>query len=107
MRPRQLLAADQPQVGVLETGDAVLEGELVALVLVLALADYRLWTARARPWHDWTVILLLLPYSLFRWDSGRRALFGLVTLSPRDVQDHVDQMSAREPRPSAGRRGGR
>lgn len=31
------------------------------VVLVLALADYRLWTARARPWHDWTVILLLLP----------------------------------------------
>jgi succinate dehydrogenase hydrophobic anchor subunit len=31
------------------------------LALVLAVADYRIWTARARPWHDWTVILLLLP----------------------------------------------
>ena len=40
----------------------VLTGILPALViLVLAVADYRLWTARARPWHDWTVILLLLP----------------------------------------------
>jgi hypothetical protein len=37
-------------------------GILPALViLVLAVADYGLWTARARPWHDWTVILLLLP----------------------------------------------
>lgn len=32
-----------------------------AIVLVLAVADYLLWTGRARPWHDWTVILLLLP----------------------------------------------
>jgi hypothetical protein len=32
-----------------------------ALLLVLAVADYLLWSARARPWHDWTVILLLLP----------------------------------------------
>ena len=32
-----------------------------AVVLVLAVADYLLWTSRARPWHDWTVILLLLP----------------------------------------------
>jgi hypothetical protein len=40
----------------------VLAGILPALVLLaLAAADYRLWTARARPWHDWTVILLLLP----------------------------------------------
>lgn len=40
----------------------VLTGILPALVvLLLAAADYRLWTARARPWHDWTVILLLLP----------------------------------------------
>jgi hypothetical protein len=39
-----------------------LAGMLPALVvLVLAAADYRLWTARGRPWHDWTVILLLLP----------------------------------------------
>ena len=32
-----------------------------AIVLVFAVADYLLWTSRARPWHDWTVILLLLP----------------------------------------------
>ena len=31
------------------------------IVLVLAAWDYRLWTGRGRPWHDWTVILLLLP----------------------------------------------
>jgi hypothetical protein len=40
----------------------VLEGILPALVvLVLAVVDYRLWTTRGRQWHDWTVILLLLP----------------------------------------------
>jgi hypothetical protein len=40
----------------------VLTGILPALVvLLLPVADYRLWTARARPWHDWTVILVLLP----------------------------------------------
>jgi hypothetical protein len=32
-----------------------------ALVVVLSLADYLLWERRGRPWHDWTVILLLLP----------------------------------------------
>jgi hypothetical protein len=32
-----------------------------ALIVALALADYALWEARRRPWHDWTVILLLLP----------------------------------------------
>jgi hypothetical protein len=32
-----------------------------ALVLVLAVADYALWSRRERPWHDWMVILLLLP----------------------------------------------
>jgi hypothetical protein len=31
------------------------------VVLVLAVADYLLWTSRAHPWHDWTVIALLLP----------------------------------------------
>jgi hypothetical protein len=31
------------------------------LVLVLAVSDYVLWSGRGRPWHDWTVILLLLP----------------------------------------------
>jgi hypothetical protein len=32
-----------------------------ALIAALALADYLLWERRARPWHDWTVIVLLLP----------------------------------------------
>jgi hypothetical protein len=31
------------------------------VVLVLVLADYHLWQLRGRPWHDSTVILLLLP----------------------------------------------
>jgi uncharacterized membrane protein YjjP (DUF1212 family) len=39
-----------------------LTGVLPAVVvLVLVLADYHLWERRGRPWHDWTVILLLLP----------------------------------------------
>ena len=32
-----------------------------ALVAAPAVADYWLWQRRNRPWHDWTVILLLLP----------------------------------------------
>ena len=32
-----------------------------AVILVCALADYALWRRRGRPWHDWLVILLLLP----------------------------------------------
>jgi hypothetical protein len=32
-----------------------------ALIVVLAVADWRLWEERSRPWHDWTVIFLLLP----------------------------------------------
>ena len=28
---------------------------------MLAVAGYALWVRRERPWHDWTVILLLLP----------------------------------------------
>ncbi|HSE80401.1 MAG TPA: hypothetical protein VLA87_01765 [Gaiellaceae bacterium] len=40
----------------------VLTGILPALViLALAVTDYALWERRNRPWHDWTVILLLLP----------------------------------------------
>jgi hypothetical protein len=40
----------------------VVTGILPALViLVLAPLDYLLWVRRERPWHDWTVILLLLP----------------------------------------------
>jgi hypothetical protein len=32
-----------------------------AIIIGLALLDYALWERRNRPWHDWTVILLLLP----------------------------------------------
>ncbi|MGH3041503.1 MAG: hypothetical protein ACRDNG_07165 [Gaiellaceae bacterium] len=40
----------------------MLTGILPALlVLVLALGDYLLWERRERPWHDWTVIALLMP----------------------------------------------
>ena len=40
----------------------VLTGIPPALViLVLAPVDYALWSRRNRPWHDRTVILLLLP----------------------------------------------
>jgi hypothetical protein len=31
------------------------------VILVLSVTDYLLWERRRRPWHDWTVILLLLP----------------------------------------------
>jgi hypothetical protein len=31
------------------------------VALVFALADYLVWRLRGRPWHDWRVILLLLP----------------------------------------------
>lgn len=54
-----------------------LTGILPALVvLVLAVADYRLWSVRSRPWHDWTVILLLLPAIL---SAVWIAVGGLVT----------------------------
>jgi hypothetical protein len=54
-----------------------LTGILPALVvLVLAAADYLLWSARGRPWHDWTVILLLLPAIL---SAVWIAVGGLVT----------------------------
>ncbi|MBD0290708.1 MAG: hypothetical protein ICV74_05580 [Thermoleophilia bacterium] len=32
-----------------------------AVVLVAAACDYALWVRRRKPWHDWTVIVLLLP----------------------------------------------
>jgi hypothetical protein len=32
-----------------------------AVVVALTLADYAVWRRRDRPWHDWLVILLLLP----------------------------------------------
>ena len=54
-----------------------LAGTLPAVVvLVLAVADYRLWSVRSRPWHDWTVILLLLPAIL---SAVWIAVGGLVT----------------------------
>jgi hypothetical protein len=31
------------------------------VIVVLAAVDLVLWERRARPWHEWTVILLLLP----------------------------------------------
>jgi hypothetical protein len=37
-------------------------GVLPATVaLVFGLASYGVWVRRGRPWHDWTVICLLLP----------------------------------------------
>jgi hypothetical protein len=55
----------------------VLTGILPAvLVLALAVADYALWLRRKRPWHDWTVILILLPAILA---SVWIAVGGLVT----------------------------
>jgi hypothetical protein len=41
-----------------EPWTGMLPGSLIA---ALALFDYALWERRSRPWHDWTVILLLLP----------------------------------------------
>ena len=32
-----------------------------AVILASALLDWRLWLRRGKPWHDWAVILLLLP----------------------------------------------
>ena len=32
-----------------------------AVVLAFSLWDYSLWRRRERPWHDWAVIVLLLP----------------------------------------------
>jgi hypothetical protein len=41
-----------------EAWTGILPGTLIAL---LAVADRRLWEQRRRPWHDWAVIVLLLP----------------------------------------------
>jgi hypothetical protein len=61
--PRYLTAASLAlALGVAAASGEVTTGILPALVvLVLAAADYVLWERRGRPWHDWTVILLLLP----------------------------------------------
>ncbi len=45
----------------LASGEALTGILPAALALVLVPVDYGLWTRRGRPWHDWTVILLLLP----------------------------------------------
>ncbi|HWB57067.1 MAG TPA: hypothetical protein VG479_09040 [Gaiellaceae bacterium] len=60
--PRYLtLAAVALALWVAAASGELLTGILPALViLVLAVVDYVLWTKRARPWHDWTVIALLL-----------------------------------------------
>jgi hypothetical protein len=43
--------AEKAAIGCIPAGVAV----------VFALADYVVWRRRGRPWHDWTVIVLLLP----------------------------------------------
>ena len=32
-----------------------------AVVLACSVLDWRVWLRRGKPWHDWTVIMLLLP----------------------------------------------
>ena len=61
--PRYLTAATVVLAGwVAVASGEVWTGVLPACVIVvLALTDYVLWDRRGRPWHDWTVILLLLP----------------------------------------------
>jgi hypothetical protein len=44
------------------TWEKVVLGPLPGMVvIVLTLTDYVIWRRRGRPWHDWLVILLLLP----------------------------------------------
>jgi len=76
--PRYLTAASAALALWVAIGSReVVAGILPALVvLLLAVADYGLWTTRARPWHDWTVILLLLPAIL---SAVWIAVGGLVT----------------------------
>jgi hypothetical protein len=60
--PRYLTAASLAlALWVVAASGEVVTGVLPALVvLVLAAADYMLWERRGRPWHDWTVIVLIL-----------------------------------------------
>jgi hypothetical protein len=76
--PRYLVAASVAVALWVAAGSRELvTGILPALVgLVLAVADHRIWVARGRPWHDWTVIGLLLPPILA---SVWIAVGGLVT----------------------------
>jgi len=57
-----------------------------ALAGALALADYAIWERRGRPWHDWTVILLLIP-AIFA--SVWIAVGGLVTGVERTDEAHL------------------
>ena len=57
-----------------------------ALAGALALADYAIWERRGRPWHDWTVILLLIPAILA---SVWIAVGGLVTGVARTDEAHL------------------
>jgi hypothetical protein len=42
--------------------DAALTGALPGgVAVVFGIVDYALWRRRDRPWHDWAVIVLLLP----------------------------------------------
>lgn len=61
--PRYLtLASLALAVWVVLWSGELLTGSLPGAVIIgTALADYRMWTRRGRPWHDWAVILLLLP----------------------------------------------
>jgi hypothetical protein len=61
--PRYLtIATVALAVWVAAASGRVLTGMLPAAVVVAcAVPDYGLWIRRRRPWHDWTVILLLLP----------------------------------------------
>jgi hypothetical protein len=61
--PRYLSAASLAlALWVAAASGEVLTGILPAVVvLALALADHALWERRGRPWHDWTIIVLLLP----------------------------------------------
>ena len=45
------VASGEPWTGILPA----------STILALAVADYVVWERRGRPWHDWTVIVLLLP----------------------------------------------
>jgi hypothetical protein len=61
--PKYLTAAAVVLAGwVAVASGEIWTGLLPACVLIaLAGADYVLWLRRGRPWHDWTVIMVLLP----------------------------------------------
>jgi hypothetical protein len=69
--PRYLTAAAVVLAGwVAAASGEIWTGVLPACAIIaLTTADYVLWIRRRRRWHDWTVILLLLP-----------AIFGAVWL---------------------------